>query len=233
MKHLEPEDIKRIYNNFVAVNFTSRYMNRYLTFPVQLNDKSWRWEGKDLPRVIALLEFRRMVMVRGLKSDVLLTINGVNDPEREYLPYAECHNIEYLENPEFYDLHKLNLAKHDYDFIICNQTLEHLLNPIHCLENILDHLRPGGFFYTNVPANNIPHDVPFHYYTGFTPVGLGAMCESAGFELVEIGQWGNLKYLMLMMGHQAWPDYKCMDTPGINEPHNPISTWVLARHPVL
>jgi len=232
MKFLEPEDIRRIYTKYVAVNYTPQYMNRYISFPVELNDKSWRWEGKDLPRVLALLEFRRMIMARDIKANTLLTINGINDPELAYLPYAERHNIEYLEDPERYDLHKLNLVKHDYDFIICNQTLEHLLNPIHCLEMIRDHLQPGRYFYCNVPANNIPHDVPYHFYTGFTPVGLGAMCEAAGFEIMEIGQWGNLQYMMLMMANQTWPDYKCMSIPGINEPHSPITTWVLARRPV-
>ena len=178
---------------------------------------------------MALLEFRRMVIARNLKANKLLTINGINDPELAYLPFVEHNNIEYIENPEHHDLHKLSLDKRDYDFIICNQTLEHLVNPIYCLENIREHLCPGGYFYANVPANNIPHDVPYHYYTGFTPVGLGAICEAVGLELVEIGQWGNLHYLMLMMANQTWPDFRCMSMPGKNEPQIPIITWVLAK----
>ena len=233
MKLLEPRDIERIHSEHVMVNHTREYMNRYLCFPIELNDKPWRWEGKDLPRVMALLEFRRMVKDRGLQANSLLTINGVNDPELAYLPYSKHHNIEYLQDPERYDLHKLNLDERNYDFIICNQTLEHLVNPIACLENLRDHLSPGGYFYTNVPANNIPHEVPFHYYTGFTPVGLGALCETAGLEIVEIGQWGNIEYMMQMMTKQSWPDFEfmlqCMSTPGKNEPLNPIITWALSR----
>ena len=229
MKNLKPSDIERIYQKFVELNHTRDYMNRYLCFPTELNDQTWKWEGKDLPRVMALLEFRRMSMERKLEAKELLTFNGINDPELAYLPTQNHDNVEYLDNPEKFDLHTLDLDKKDYDFIICNQTLEHLVNPIQCLENLNHHLKPGGYFYTNVPANNIPHDVPHHFYTGFTPVGLGAICEAAGFELVEIGQWGNLDYMMLMMGNQTWPDYTCMRMPGKNEPQNPIITWVLAR----
>ena len=69
-----------------------------------------------------------------------------------------------------------------------NQTLEHLYDPILCLNNVFNHMRTGGILYANVPAVNIPHLTPFHYYTGYTATGLGAVVKSAGFEILKIGQ---------------------------------------------
>lgn len=232
MKILASADIERIYNEHVVINHTREYMNRYLCLPEEHNNQAWRWEGKDLGRVFSLLEFRRMVIDRKLHAEQLLTFNGVGDPELAYLEAQNHDNIEYLDDPQANDLHSVKLEKNDYDFIICNQTLEHLVQPILCLENLASHLRPGGYFYTNVPANNIPHDVPFHYYTGFTPVGLGALCESAGLEILEIGQWGNIEYLTRMLVSQSWPDFKALRMPGKNEAHNPVITWILARKPL-
>ena len=56
-------------------------------------------------------------------------------------------------------------------------------------------MRKGGILYFSVPANNIPHETPFHYYTGITPTGAGAMVRAAGFKILSIGQWGNFGYI--------------------------------------
>ena len=86
-----------------------------------------------------------------------------------------------------------------------NQTIEHLYNPTLCIENVYKHLKTGGIFYANVPANNIPHGVE-HYYTGIIPLGLALMTKSAGFEILEIGQWGNLDYLKYIFNQNNWGD---------------------------
>ena len=159
--------------------------------------------------------------------DNVLSFNAINDPEYEYLKYNKIHNYQYSADVIKHDLHTLNLDKKDFDFSMINQTIEHLYDPITALKNIYNHTKIGGMFYTNVPSNNIPHSTPFHYYTGITPTGLGAMVKLAGFDILEIGQWGNREYLNVLFS-KGWSDYKYSESPGRNEVACPLITWILA-----
>ena len=109
-----------------------------------------------------------------------------------------------------------------------NQTLEHVYDPILCLKNIYKHMCPGGILYFNVPVNNIPHDTPFHYYTGYTPVCLGAIVKEAGFTILSIGQWGNLDYLQKMYIDLDWPDYTHFNNTAANDFQRPVIAWIFA-----
>ncbi|UCC94817.1 MAG: methyltransferase domain-containing protein [Candidatus Omnitrophota bacterium] len=167
----------------------------------------------------------------------LLCFSGSGDPELEYLDYNEIMCIDYnLETGEG-DLHTLDLPEKDFDFVMVNQILEHVYNPFLCLENIYSHMRPGGFIYANVPTINILHMSPEHYYTGYTPVGFGAIFKSVGFEILEMGQWGNLEYIEKLFKTHKWPDYRQLTKslfpfrrrPITNEFENPAVCWVLAQ----
>jgi SAM-dependent methyltransferase len=224
---LTSSDIQEIYEKYVLVNYTEEYRTRYYPLPMYKNKGPWKWEGKDFPRVIAVLEFERFVLEKGLSSKKGLAINGV-DPEWDFLPHKTIQHICYDDDPDLYDLHTLEMEEKDYDFILLNQTLEHLYDPIRCLKNIYRHMRKGGIIYINVPANSIPHSTPYHYYTGYTPVGLGAVLVTAGFKILSIGQWGNLEYLKAMQSTYKWPDYRRFLQPNYNDISHPIITWIFA-----
>jgi len=228
---LSENDINKIYNNYVEVNYTQEYANKYVPLPLQFNNKKWKWEGKDFPRVISLLEFREYMSDHNMTFNNVLSFNGKDDPEYEYLKYTNYQNYNYIDDTENYDLHRLNLDRNDFDFVMINQTIEHLYDPILCLKNIYKHLRNGGMIYVNVPSNNIPHSTPFHYYTGITPTGLGAMVKLAGFDVIKIGQWGNEAYFKQMFDN-IWSDYRHMqgitDEAGYNDVNCPIITWCFA-----
>jgi SAM-dependent methyltransferase len=223
---LSNNDINDIYNNYVKINYTIEYTNKYVPLPLQYNNKQWKWEGKDFPRIIALLEFREYMLEYNKTFNDVLSFNGDSDPEYEYMKYNNLHNFNYEEN-EKYDLHKIDLDKKDFDFAMTNQTIEHLYNPILAIKNIYNHLKIGGIFYTNVPADNVPHSTPFHFYTGITPVGLGAMVKLAGFDILKIGQWGNKEYFR-QMHDKLWSDYTYSTRAGYNDVKCPIITWCLA-----
>ena len=221
---LSKEQIYGIYEKHVAVNYTKEYWNRYVPMPFDLDDGIWKWKNKDFPRVIALLEFKNYMQFTDTFNKILI-FDGLNDPELQYFSFNDCENLEYGLT-EGYDLHTLNTPNKDYDFAMCNQTIEHLYDPIRCLKNIYDHLKVGGMFYANVPVNNIPHSTPYHFYTGITPVGLGCMVTLAGFDILKIGQWGNREYLTKSY-ESLWPDYTYSNNPGKNEIDCPVITWVL------
>jgi len=225
---MNQNEIYDIYNKYIKINETEEYKNRYVPLPPQKPTKKWKWEGKDFPRVISLLEFERYMIKYGFFFKNVLSFNGSSDPEYEYMNYENITNYNYSEDIINNDLHTLNLDKKDFDFLMINQTIEHLYNPILCLKNIYNHLCDGGIFYANVPANNIPHSTPEHYYTGITPSGLGVMTKLAGFEILEIGQWGNRQYLNTLFT-SGWSDYNYSSRPGFNEIDCPIITWILAK----
>jgi SAM-dependent methyltransferase len=232
MDKIPPQKIEEIYNNFIKINYTEEYKNRYNPLPLHKNTKNWKWEGKDFPRIIALLEFERYVEKYDFKIDKLLLFNGLSDPELEYLDnrVKSITNVEYGKDTENNDVHSLCLPEKNYDFAMINQTFEHLYNPQQCLNNIKAHLKNDGYLYVNVPACNVPHSEPYHYFTGYTPMGLAAAAFQVGFEILEIGQWGNLEYLIkLWSRNPGWSDYTQLQVPGLNEPHNPVITWGLFR----
>ncbi len=225
---ISDKEIQEIYDLYVKPNLNDSYMLRYVPLPIEKNNKSWNWKGKDLARIIPILEFERFIKDNNISCKKGLAINGP-DAEWEYLEANKVVIIDYVDNPDKYNLHSLNLDEKDFDFVTVNQTLEHVYDPIKCLKNIYSHMLKGGILYFNVPANNIPHSTPFHFYTGFTPVGIGAIVKLAGFEILSIGQWGNLEYLIKMNQMRYWPDYLQFQNPGFNDPNYPISTWIFAR----
>jgi SAM-dependent methyltransferase len=232
---LTEQDIYKLYDQFVVPTRTDEYKNRYHPLPLQENNKKWKWEDKDFPRVIALLEFKRYVEKYQFSITKLLTFNGENDPELEYLEghYKQILNLDYTTNKDLYDLHKLQIRSHkDFDFVCLHQTLEHVYNPISCLINIQRHMKDDGYLYINAPVCNVPHGEPHHFSTGYTLMGLLAMSKLSGFDILEAGQWGNREYigrLYGITGEQWCADYRMLKNAGLNEYKYPVIAWVLLK----
>lgn len=224
---ISEEEIRNLYAEFVKPNSFEEYKNRYVPLPFEKNGQ-WRWENKDFARVVALLEFERSVKALGIFSEKALSINGENDPEWLYVPTKKIVHINYEKDPQRYDLHTLDLPEKDFDFVMVNQTFEHVYDPIRCLENIYKHMRSGGILYLSVPSINMSHNAPFHFYTGFTPTALGAIAMLVGFKIVSIGQWGNSEYIQKMFATNDWPDYRQLNNPGFNDSNCPVIVWIFA-----
>lgn len=226
--YLSNNDICQIYDQFVKPKQQDEYLTRYSNLPVHLNTKSWRWENKDFPRVISLLEFERFSKETSLSFEKVLSFNGRSDPEYDFITYSQLKNYNYLDDTTKYDLHTFDLEEKDFDFFMCNQTLEHVYDPCLVLRNIHAHMRPGGLFYCNVPSINMAHDTPYHYYTGFTPTGLGCVVKQAGFEILDIGFWGNTEYINFMMNNNDWPDYRKLSNYS-SEINKEAISWIFAK----
>lgn len=226
---LTDQDINNLYKQYVKPYQVAENETRYVPLPMHKNILSWKWEGRDFPRVISLLEFERFIKEHTITSKKALAINGIDDPEWLCLPTTHIRGISY-EQDKRYDLHTFNLDEHDFDFVMVNQTLEHVYDPVLCLKNIYKHMKSGGILYFNVPANSVPHDTPFHHFTGFTPVGAGAVAKAAGFEILHIGQWGNQAFLHKMFETLNFLDYRSIENDiGRNDFRYPVITWVFAQ----
>ena len=69
---------------------------------------------------------------------------------------------------------------------------------------------------------------PIHY-NGYNPMGLALLFLSTGFEIIEIGQWGNYDYISKLFKNHDWPD--ATQVSHINEERNVAQCWILAKKP--
>lgn len=118
-----------------------------------------------------------------------------------------------------------------FDVVICEQVLEHVLDPLAAVANLRELCRPGGRVIITSPFLIKVHELPMYGmfdYWRFTPRGLQLMIEQAGLEMEESGQWGNRMCvtgnLSRWSAHRRWH-------PMRDEPDIPVQIWAFARRP--
>jgi SAM-dependent methyltransferase len=230
-KIFNSEEIATIYERCVKKN--QLYLNKYNNLNFHFDGKIEKiLAGHDFPRIPCLLDFKEWVNLYKISPRKMLCTDDT-DFELNYINPEVLHIFKY--DGQNGDLHTMNLQDKDYDFFLFSQTMEHLFNPVLCVKNIYDHLAPGGWIFTSVPTINIPHMTPYHF-SGIYPMGLALTFMSVGFEVIEIGQWGNLNYLGYIFSNHQWPDYYKLLTLGSgqisNEEQNVAHCWILARKPI-
>ena len=147
------------------------------------------------------------------------------------MPGAEHVVLPYPD----YDIQDLTqVADGEFDFMILDQTLEHLQNPEKALSEVHRVLKPGG-----VAIISTPFLIPVHpgknygdYYR-WTPQGMKVVLERCGFE-PEVHMWGNLKAAqallgkMYMLANEAKRRRLDVSTAFCDE-RFPVSVWATAR----
>jgi SAM-dependent methyltransferase len=224
---LSDDELMTLYTT--KVKKPSDYFTQYEVVP-PCPAASWGycWGNNDFPRVHTVLDFKNWIEKHNIKSEVLASTCDT-DPELDFLP---CSTVVKLPYPT-YDLHTIsNHYTNAFDFFLFSQTLEHLQNPFVAVKSIYDTLKPGGYCFTSVPTINIPHSTPYHY-GGYNPMGLAVMFVHAGFDIIEVGQWGNLEYINHIFKNFGWCGYDTLNRNGkvTNEENNVCQCWILARKP--
>jgi SAM-dependent methyltransferase len=250
--------VERLYEQKVLVNDSPKYLDRYAGYDFEAVFSDVDLRRIDFPRLVIIREFARLANEYGLRATRALALNGGSegDPELHHLPYENLDLGDYELDPVRYDMHALDPPHRDYDFVLFSQTLEHVSSPLLAMRNVHDVMGEEGWVWTSVPTVNFQHNLPYNFITGFTPIGLASLIEQAGFSVVEIGQWGNRKYLAILFEFGHWPTYHDL-RPGMewrgksfaelrtnlsklsyldlrkdgrtNEFDVPVQTWVLAR----
>jgi SAM-dependent methyltransferase len=220
------EEIDKLYSKYVKKN--SFYLS-WIKDSDDISDffsDSIKLKGLDAPRVFCLLDFKLWLAKYKLNpKDVLVTEK--DDPEIKLLPET-CNLYEY-KYEDGHDLHIFDVPKKDFDFALISQTIEHLHTPSKMMKHIFHHLKPGGYFFTSVPTTNIPHNTPIHFQH-FYPIGLILLGLQSGFEVVEVGFWGNKEYIIKMFSTNGWPDIYQLNTLE-NDILYPAGCWALFRKP--
>jgi SAM-dependent methyltransferase len=226
-KRFSTDEIKEIYNTYVLKDekYYESHNNLSSKIPAIIPPLKYSCYDKDYPRLAAIYDLNNWLNKYNIRhfNNVLSTYK--EDPE---LHMIKWDNITFAEfDGQNYDLHTLDLPDKTYDFIIINQTLEHVYNPSECVKNVYEHLRPGGYFFTSVPMINIDHCMPF-YYWGMKPLGLALMCKSQGFNILETGSWGSKEYILSLYTKEWWPSYNTIgDTK--NNPNFLAQCWILCQ----
>lgn len=129
-----------------------------------------------------------------------------------------------------YDVCEKPLKLDEYDIIIAEQVLEHVLWPYRAVTNVYRMLRPGGKFLVTTPfllrVHNYPVDV-----SRWTELGLKHLLAECGFDYssIQTGSWGNRA--CVRANFRVWRSYIPWLHSLKNEPDYPVVVWAWASKP--
>lgn len=153
-------------------------------------------------------------------------ISGADHADK---PWKRFQSLEY---PDF-DLCAPLPPEHRgaFDVVLCEQVLEHVLEPAEAVRNLRALVRPGGRVIVSTPFLIRVHELPeweLRDYWRWTPHGLRLLLERAGLEVDEVGSWGNRSVVLGNL--DFWPAYRRW-LPLRNRPDMPVQVWAFARNP--
>lgn len=139
-------------------------------------------------------------------------------------------SFQSLNYPDF-DLCAPLTAGGRFDVVICEQVLEHVVDPNAAVANLRGLVRPGGHVIVTTPFLVRVHELAnygMYDYWRFTPRGIRVLLERAGLEVVDVGAWGNR--VCVQANLSRWSAYRSWH-PLRNEPDVPVQVWAIARRP--
>lgn len=84
------------------------------------------------------------------------------------------------------DISEIPVEDGSFDVIICTEVLEHIPHPIEAIIEMARILKSDGRLFLTAPFACGLHQLPYHYYTGFTPMWYEKFLEENGLEVIEI-----------------------------------------------
>jgi SAM-dependent methyltransferase len=142
-------------------------------------------------------------------------------------PWRSFISLDY---PEF-DLCAPLEGRGTFDVVICEQVLEHVIDPIAAARNLRGLCEPGGHVIVSTPFLVRVHELPMYGmrdYWRFTPRGLAALLEHAGLVVDTVDSWGNRS--CVVGNFDRWPAYRRWHSLR-NEPDLPLQVWAFAHNP--
>jgi predicted SAM-dependent methyltransferase len=94
---------------------------------------------------------------------------------------AQYGNIDYIS-----EITSIPVADASFDVILCTEVLEHIPEPGVALQEMVRILRPGGTIFLTAPLGSGLHQLPYHFYGGFSPEWYRYWAATTGLSVVEI-----------------------------------------------
>jgi SAM-dependent methyltransferase len=143
-------------------------------------------------------------------------------------PWREFTSLKY---PKFDLCAPLAEDHRRFDVVICEQVLEHVVEPWTAAANLRSLAQPGGHVIVSTPFLIKVHELALwkmHDYWRFTPRGLRTLLESAGLTVEAVGTWGNAACVVGNL--RRWSGYRRWH-PLHNDPDLAVQVWAFARNP--
>jgi SAM-dependent methyltransferase len=148
-------------------------------------------------RVVNLIQFERFLRSWNRPTESVAIVSGsLSEPELNLIRGDKSITLfNFEEDPVLFDLNKdwskpeWSKRHNAFDLVLCEQVLEHVINPKQAVQNLSLLLKPGGLLHVTVPAINNSHGEPFYFYAGFPPASLEAFANNAGLTVKESGSW--------------------------------------------
>jgi SAM-dependent methyltransferase len=178
-------------------------------------------------------QWQRVVLHRAVDSHLgALGYSGLSAAEISGDRYAGRPWGTYasLDYPAF-DLCAPLEGRGTYDVVICEQVLEHVLDPRAAAANLRGLCAAGGHVVVSTPFLIRVHELPSYGMPDlwrFTPRGLRRLLEDAGLEVDTVEAWGNRDCVTgnfdRWAAHRPWHSLR-------NEPDLAVQVWAFARNP--
>lgn len=116
-----------------------------------------------------------------------------------------------------------------FDLIIAEQVLEHVLWPYRAVKHVYQMLKPGGHFLVSTPFLLRIHNEPIDC-SRWTELGMKHLLAEGGFPInkIETGSWGNRDCVRENLKGK-WVKYRSRFHSLKNEPDYPVVVWALAE----
>jgi hypothetical protein len=189
-----------------------------------------RWfpeaEGADdqYQRVVMAREVGRYIESLDPPSRTAVEISGQSHADRGWKRY------DSLNYPEF-DLCAPVDQPRRWNVVICEQVLEHVVDPFEAARNLNKLCSPGGRIIVTSPFLIKQHELPMFGmkdYWRFTPRGLQLMLEDAGFVIDQVHTWGNRQGVLGNLG--PWSSFRRWHSLR-NDPEIAVQIWAFGRNP--
>jgi SAM-dependent methyltransferase len=137
--------------------------------------------------------------------------------------------FDSLNYPDF-DLCNPTPQSRTWDVVICEQVLEHVIDPFGAAANLRALCSEGGHVIVTTPFLIKVHELPLYGmndYWRFTPRGLRVLLEQAGLRVDTVGTWGNR--LSVVGNLDRWSARRPWHSMGNNR-EMPVVVWAFARN---
>jgi ubiquinone/menaquinone biosynthesis C-methylase UbiE len=127
------------------------------------------------------------------------------------------------------DITNIPVGSGSFDVIVCTEVLEHVPEPIKALKEISRILKVGGRLLLTAPLGSGLHQLPYHYYGGFTPEWYKKYCTQFELEIKEIvPNGGFFKHLAQESARVAWTfeEHKQFHTEKADEIKYLFGDWI-------
>lgn len=84
------------------------------------------------------------------------------------------------------DISNIPVMDNSFDVVLCTEVLEHVSEPIKAIEEIVRILKPNGRLFLTAPLGSGLHQLPYHYYGGFTPEWYKFVAKKFNLDIIEI-----------------------------------------------